>query len=747
MTDLGKPILRVSASQIDYLPKPGGGGAKPPLVPITQDLLRGLVASLDDVIAGLPPAARAGRKPAAMVVRLREAAWAKSNRPNKFFEQAGLQVAAIERVGELIVPVTSGQVHELQSRILGVQSNLARYAVSTIEGFSHWTAEDVFPSLSRENREGEIAEAIEAGRRFRVELFPWANSVEGVMRHGNLDAVFGPESSRFLYLRPAAVSSVFDLASEPEVRHVVMEPQYAMPTDYVAQMFQPVSAALPHSLQELSGDWPLVGVIDSGISAPALASHVVGRTQYELPPDTDYVHGTFVGGLAAASRALNNNDGRFPEDRARLVDVVALPAGPVAEGDLLYRVEDAVRRHPEVKVWNCSFASQQPNNPPAFGPFAAALDRISDEAGVLFVIAAGNYPSLPVRGWPAEAHHFPDDRVAMPGESVRSLTVGALAPEDCAVPAEAPAPYSRRGPGPAYSIKPEVVHYGGGIDAAANINGGVRSILPGDIYAESVGTSFSTPIISCIAANAWQSLEQGGVLPSPTLVKALIVHAAALNSGSLSLSDRDYFGHGMPAGSAASLFCDPNSFTALFDAELQQGADWEKTPYPIPACLLTADGALRAEVIVTLCYASPCNLAYGDEYVQHDIEMSFGTYDVDPDDPTKRKQSGKVPPDRPAGLSTREKALLEDGLKYSTTKVFRAKFPRGCSGDQWRLKLSLTRRLEVGENVTQPVHVLVTLRGLEPDLPVYADGIRAIPNNWNVSQIVPAADIRQRVRE
>lgn len=101
-------------------------------------------------------------------------------------------------------------------------------------------------------------------------------------------------------------------------------------------------------------------------------------------------------------------------------------------------------------------------------------------------------------------------------------------------------------------------------------------MLPGDIYAEGVGTSFSTPIVSSIAANAWAAIETAGVVANPSLVKALVVHAAALNSGERSPDDRYYYGHGLPAGSLSSLFCSPDTFTLLFDAELQQGVDWAK---------------------------------------------------------------------------------------------------------------------------------------------------------------------------
>ncbi|MEA9769703.1 S8 family peptidase [Xanthomonas campestris pv. raphani] len=739
------PVVRVEFAREDRLNKPGGGGHKKPLIEVTSELRQRLRDELSNVLEQLPTVVRTEGRPGALVVELREAAWAKSNRPNSFLDTLGLPVEAVERVGELVVPIRASQIEDLRARILSASTKIDLFSISTIERFRAWTDDYVFcdPEWHPSQTDG----AAPQGRKIRIQLFPWAQLPPELGAMGLVEAPAQSLVDKVLYLKPDGIGDLSELAALPEVRHVDLAPQYATPRDVAPQGFVPLNQDLPASLRELSNEAPIVGVIDSGIADGILSVHVASRTSYEIPPDTDQLHGTFVGGLIVNSHEMNQGDARFPQEHCRVADIAALPIGLVDENVLLSRIEDAVARHPDIRVWNCSFASEQPNHPAQFGHFAAALDRISDQRNVLFVIAAGNYSSSPSRGWPAAPTHYPDDRLAMPGESVRALTVGAVVPFDCLVPAEAPAPYSRRGPGPVFHVKPDVVHYGGGVDSSGNVQGGVRSVLPGDIYAEGVGTSFSTPIVSSIAANAWAAIETAGVVANPSLVKALVVHAAALNSGERSPDDRYYYGHGLPAGSLSSLFCSPDTFTLLFDAELQQGVDWAKDFFPIPSCLRNSDGKLQGEVVITMCYPSPCDFKFGEEYVQHEVELSFGTFDVDQsEDPPKRKQKGKVPPDRPAGLGTREKALLEEGLKYSTSKVYRARFPRGCAGEQWRLKLSLTRRLEVAESVAQRVYVLVSLRGLTPELPVYLEGIKAIPQSWRVSGLVPASRSTTRVQ-
>jgi hypothetical protein len=747
MSDLEKPILFVAASREDYSAKPGGGGTPDPLVPITPGLRRQLDAQLAVVEEY---AQMAGDHTAAMIVTLREAAYAKSNRPNALFARLGIPVVAARHIGELIVPAIPEGLRQLRNVVSEANTKVARFQISTIGSFSLWSAGDVLRSPEGVLTPAEVGSAIRGEHRFRLEFFPWIDSEEDFLvaelSELHVERSMGSQSRRAIYFRAETPAAVMRAASVSGVRHICIEPEFSTPSDFSSQTYLQVADGLPSELGNVPATLPTLGVLDSGVLSAALAPYVVGRIEYELPGDTDYSHGTFVAGLASAGKILNSHLAGFPDDRSKIFDAVVLPTGSIAEADLIYRVRDAVSRNPEIKVWNCSFGANEPNQPPEFGLFARELDRMSEEFGVLFVVAAGNYGSQFIRGWPAEQGHFPGDRISMPSEAVRALSVGALAPLDCFVGAGCPAPYSRRGPGPAYNCKPEVVHFGGGISDSGAVDGGVRSLLPGDGVYEGVGTSFSTPLISTIAANAWATLEASGRDVDPALVKALVVHAAALNSEAYSAEERNYYGFGVPSSSVDSMFCDPAAFTTLFAVDLERGVDWDKSQFPIPACLVTDSGALRAEIIMTLCYSPPLAEEFGDEYVQHEVDASFGSFDVDPEDPPNRKHHGLVPLERPVGADTREVAMLKEALKYSPTKVYRAKFPRGRTAEQWRVKLSLTPRKETVENVRQRVYLLVTLRGLEPDLPVYLDGVRAVPNNWLSNELVNRATIRQRLR-
>ena len=105
---------------------------------------------------------------------------------------------------------------------------------------------------------------------------------------------------------------------------------------------------------------------------------------------------------------------------------------------------------------------------------------------------------------------------------------------------------------------------------------------------------------------------------------------------------------------------------------------------------------------------------------------------------------GLVPLDVPAKTDLYEKAMIENGFKWSPVKVYRGKFPRGKAGKNFRLRLELLRRAgEPSRAEPQKAVVLITFKGVQPGQPVYADGVRAIgAANWITESIASRASIR-----
>jgi serine protease AprX len=226
-------------------------------------------------------------------------------------------------------------------------------------------------------------------------------------------------------------------------------------------------------------------------------------------------------------------------------------------------------------------------------------------------------------------------------------------------------------------------------------------------------------------------------------VKALVIHAAALNSPHHTPDDRRYFGFGVPESPLDTLFCDPDTFTLMFEAELYDGIIWAKTPFPIPACLRPSPDRFRGEVVMTVAYAPPVDGKYGAEYVRANVNASFGSFV--PDDDGELHHHGLVPLDTPPNhQDLYEEALIDHGFKWSPIKVYRKRFPRGVLAQTLRLKLELLRRS--GETIPvepQRATVIVSLRGLEPDLPVYNDGLAALRlTNWVAESVTQQTRIQ-----
>lgn len=375
-----------------------------------------------------------------------------------------------------------------------------------------------------------------------------------------------------------------------------------------------------------------------------------------------------------------------------------------------------------------------------FSDLAQELDSLSDRYNVLFVVAAGNYVLEPRRGWPCHGGYA--DRISSPADSVRALTVGAVTHMESPigyVAAGEPASYSRRGPGPVFTPKPDVVHVGGGLEMPWTPDVlGVKVLSPNNVIVRNAGTSFAAPIVAAMAAHTWQALGAAprlhGLTPSPALVKALIIHSAELASPIRSPLHRRYYGAGVPSDPMAALYDSPDSFTLVFESDLSPGTKWRKAPYPIPSSLLV-DGKFRGEVVMTAVYAPPLDSSTGAEYVRANVELGFGL--LEPDEDGVLQFKGQVPMKGEEGADGMEKAQVEHGGKWSPVKIHRRVFT-GVTGTDWTLQASMMRR--ASEPVSQdPLRtvIIVTLRSVDGHDDIYNEGVRALAvTNW-ITQTLP----------
>jgi hypothetical protein len=677
-----------------------------------------------------------------LILRLRPEAIAKSHRPAELVAESGLLPAGHERIEEMLVAADASSLGTFDQVIQLRDTRKIRANLSAIATIEAWGPRYRVPTGTRTLRERgrailRLFRYGNANTNAQVEEVVLETLKEFRLRFDPLDSdSFGRSVLRLVGLTEASDDVLARLANLAGVRRIVPEP-VAMPT---ATVF-PVGVAPSLSFMlPPTHDLPTVGIFDTGVSSLASQVHpwINGSDPYVLPPETDYQHGTNVASLVAAARQLNSNHDELPSLGAFVHDVCGVETNGGNVSDLIERLKDAIPKRPDVKVWNLSLGVPSPCDEQTFSDFAMALDRLSDKYGVLFVVAAGNYVDLPRRIWPAGA--ILQDRIGSPAEATRVLTVGSvchLAGPESLNSAGEPAAYSRRGPGPVFTPKPDLVHAGGNVHSPwAPGNTSMHLVMASNMIGYSFGTSFAAPVAATMAAHVWRSLENTQQSPSPALVKALMIHAAQLSSPPYSTAERRYFGAGLPLDVLDCLYDTPDSFTLLFEADLASGMRWRKSPYPLPASLMH-EGKLRAEVIITCVYAPPLDHTAGAEYVRANVELSFGVLNGD-------NISSKVPMTGEDYTDGYEAAQVENGGKWAPVKIHRKSFPNGVAGDTWALQARpYLRAFE--PSLARPIrtYIVCTLRSLTGNTAVHEDGLRALAaTNWTRAALPVRVPVR-----
>ncbi|WP_158845784.1 S8 family peptidase [Saccharothrix deserti] len=249
----------------------------------------------------------------------------------------------------------------------------------------------------------------------------------------------------------------------------------------------PVSATLDRSVPQVgapeawqaghTGSGTKVAVLDTGIddTHPDLAGSVVEARNFSDSDTTDdrLGHGTHV---AATITGSGRYQGVAP-DSALLVGKVLGDHGGGRESDIIAGMEWAV--YAGADVVNLSLGS--PRTSDGSDPMSQAVNRLTEQSGALFVVAAGN--------------SGPDDQtIGSPAAADAALTVGAVDRSDNL------AGFSSRGPRRQdNAIKPDITAPGVDI-VAARAKNGTMGTPAGDGHVALSGTSMATPHVAGAAA-------------------------------------------------------------------------------------------------------------------------------------------------------------------------------------------------------------------------------------------------------
>lgn len=740
MSDTPKlPIKVVPPLERDfYRPEVSGG---PPKVfgevtkELRQKLASEVIAVRDQFAAafkeypGVPAVARANVKSEAI---------AKSHRPTNIFDPRTCPIIGAEGLGHVLLSATPDGLEQLARKIESTVSKLGVANLSTVNSIEAVRAVVHLPKdlkkpvkvkLFRHHLR-ESDEAIEEQFKRLVGKFDIEDVQE--IRYGRGLKVYRVElGNSELYESLEGFVGTQSLSEFPTyfpVRTTATTIRSIAPED-----FPPPEPGV---------EYPVVGVIDSGttLQDSYLSPWRIDRIS-EVPPEfQDNTHGSFVSGLVVHPRRMNHGDVRFPSCSAKVLDVVALGKQGTSEEVLISILENVLKKRKDVKVWNLSLGTNSPVRDRSFSDFGVALDRLQDEFGVTFILAAGNFREKPLRTWP------PDDlgerdRICPPADSVRSIVVGSVAHRDHSssrVKENEPSPFTRRGPGPVYLPKPELAHIGGNCNA--HLNGsqvGVLSLDGRGNIAEDIGTSFAAPLVSTLFAN----INQRIVGSSRLLTRGLLVHSAAMRGGKIDPNLLKYQGFGSPPDIDTLLGCETWQCTLIFELSIAQSVAYEKSVFPMPQCLYVNEDTVRANILMTLVHDTDLDASFGSEYCRSNVEVSLGTYDLGEDG--KRHQKKQVPEDPKLVGKGYEKDLVEYGFKWSPVKVYRREMVRGVKGETWRLDLSIHHRSSHVQRQPQSALLIITVADPKREAPVYNQMVREMTKlGWSASDL----QIRPRVR-
>ncbi|MFD9704207.1 S8 family serine peptidase [Lentzea sp. NPDC059081] len=223
-----------------------------------------------------------------------------------------------------------------------------------------------------------------------------------------------------------------------------------------------------------------IAVLDTGVdnTHPDLATQEIAEKNFSDSPDNqDRVgHGTHVASIAAGTGAKSGGKFRGVAPGARILDGKVLgDDGSGYESGILAGIEWAVEQ--QVDIVNMSLGG---DDSPVLDPMEILVNRLSQETGTLFVIAAGNAGP---------------NSVGSPGSADAALTVGAVDRDDALAPFSSTGP--RNGDG---AIKPDITAPGVNIGAAAGGALGQTRPGPAEGYIFLSGTSMATPHVTGAAA-------------------------------------------------------------------------------------------------------------------------------------------------------------------------------------------------------------------------------------------------------
>lgn len=621
------PIKFFAPRDIDELRIEGSGTSEKPKWVLSGQELKNRAEYLSDSLNSIETIMEKRKDspvPFSFIARIQEDATAKSKRKDiaNFFQVKEMSsVIGLTATNKLIVSFDSlSEFGKISERLKDCTNN--DYAISCITDF-----EEFLPN---------VYEA-EESCNYKIKLIDYQNYEQNLVMRRLLEHTLNNKkieynktdySEKFyVYKLKNVTNAMLDELKEADIFNALFSvepmPKYVISLDFLEE-----DDDIPIKKPDSEKNYMTIGILDNGIETIPHLKPWIDIERWSPYPESSInpTHGTFVAGIALYGDECEGK-GWVGHKGIKLFDAAVFPDTSkerLDEDELIANIKEAVKLYNEqVKIWNLSISITRPVSDNKFSDFAIALDALQDEYNVLICKSAGNCRNF--------ESSRPKGRVHEGADSIRSLVVGSFAHKKGTydyAEINDPSPFSRVGPGPEFIIKPEVSHYGGnaGVDPLGNtVTTGIKSFAKDGTLAQGVGTSFSTPRITALAAGIQQELSEDF---DPLLLKALIIHSASYPREMTvpSLERTKQVGFGLPKSVSEIIYNSPYEATLILRDNLAKGDKIDIMDFPMPQCLIK-DGYYTGQIIATLVYDPILDASQGIEYCQSNLDIKFGSYD------------------------------------------------------------------------------------------------------------------------
>lgn len=303
-------------------------------------------------------------------------------------------------------------------------------------------------------------------------------------------------------------------------------------------------------------------------------------------------HGNQVASLICQGHAWNNNrplpnlDCTFISAKAICKD--SAPKFPTHYQLIKYLELVAEKTKGESHVWNLSFNQITPSkSAEEISYLGHEISRLAREFNFLPVISIGNKSTT-----------SPNERLCPPADCEAALTVSGRTFISDSEPLGPSCSVTLKGPAAAGMKKPDLSWY-----SKLRVIGGVVE----------KGTSFSTPLVSSLAAHAFHHLKE----PTPDLVRALLINKSELDGHSNTL------GWGTPwDGNNLPWTCGDGTVTLAWTAKLRPGFSYYWDDIPIPPEMIK-DGKFVGTAALTAVLRPLVSDSVGENYFASRLQTSL----------------------------------------------------------------------------------------------------------------------------